>query len=170
MISGPMPCIWFDDEAEDAAKLWTSVVPNSSIIATQEYPASAEEVSGKSAGSVMTVDIELAGVRWQLLNGGAQFNNHDEAVSFVLQCDTQSEIDQLWERLVEGGGEHGPCGWLKDRFGISWQVIPAGWDELVQREDPAAFERAMAAMLKMGKLDIEELRRAAEGVEVGASR
>jgi predicted 3-demethylubiquinone-9 3-methyltransferase (glyoxalase superfamily) len=169
MISAPMPCIWFDDEAEAAAELWTSVVPNSRIVQTQAYPAAAEEVAGKPAGSVMTVDIELAGVRWQLLNGGPQFNDHDESVSFVLQCDTQQEIDELWDRLVEGGGEHGPCGWLKDRFGISWQVVPSGWDELVRREDPEAFERSMAAMLKMGKLDIAELRRAAEEIGAGTS-
>lgn len=169
MISAPTPCIWFDDQAEDAARLWTSIVPNSRIVTTQTYPRSAEAVAGKPAGSVMTVDIELNGQRWQLLNGGPEFT-HSEAVSFVLECDTQAEIDQLWDALVEGGGEHGPCGWLKDRFGVSWQVVPAGWDELVRREDPEAFERAMAAMLTMGKLEIEQLRRAAGGVGVGASQ
>jgi predicted 3-demethylubiquinone-9 3-methyltransferase (glyoxalase superfamily) len=167
MITAPVPCIWLDDQAEQAADLYTSIVPNSRIVQVQRYPESAEAVAGKPAGSVMVVEIELAGQRWQLLNGGPQFTP-DEAVSFVLRCETQEEIDELWERLVEGGGEHGPCGWLKDRFGVSWQVVPAGWDDLVHSDDPVAFDRAMAAMLQMGKLDIEQLRRAAEGAASAA--
>lgn len=168
MIAAPITCIWFDDQAEDAATLYTSIVPNSRIVDIQHYPKSAEAVSGKPAGSVMLVEIELAGQRWQLLNGGPQFTP-DEAVSFVLECETQDEIDDLWEQLVQGGGEHGPCGWLKDRFGVSWQVVPSGWNDLVQRTDPEAYDRAFAAMLEMGKLDIEVLRRAATG-ETVASR
>ena len=168
MIKAPAPCIWFDDQAEEAARLYTSVVPNSRIVQTALYPKSAEEVSGKPAGSVMTVDVELGGQRFQLLNGGPQFTPN-EAISFTLECETQQEIDDLWERLVEGGGEHGPCGWLKDRFGVWWQVTPTGWDELVRRDDPQAYDRAMAAMLKMGKIEIDELRRAAAGETVTTS-
>jgi predicted 3-demethylubiquinone-9 3-methyltransferase (glyoxalase superfamily) len=160
MIQPPVPCIWFDDQAEEAASFYTSVVPNSRIVQTQRYPESAVEVSGKPAGSVMVVDVDLGGQRFQLLNGGPGFTP-DEAISFVLQCDTQDEIDELWNALVDGGGNHGPCGWLSDRFGVSWQVVPSQWDELVQQGDPMAFDRAMAAMLTMGKIDIEELSRAA---------
>lgn len=167
MITAPIPCIWFDDQAEQAATLYTSIIPNSRVVQTTAYPPSAEQVSGKPAGSVMTVDIELDGQRWQLLNGGPQFTP-DEAISFVVECERQDEIDDLWERLAADGGEHGPCGWLKDRFGVSWQVVPAGWDELVQRDDSEAFDRAMGAMLKMGKLDIAELRRAAAGATARA--
>jgi predicted 3-demethylubiquinone-9 3-methyltransferase (glyoxalase superfamily) len=167
MIKAPAPCIWLDDQAEEAAAFYTSVVPNSRIIGTTLYPKSTEDVSGKPAGTVQTVDIEIGGQFFQLLNGGPTFSP-SEGISFILECDTQAEIDELWERMVEQGGEHWPCGWLKDRFGVSWQVVPSGWKELMQSDDPEAYDRAIAAMLKMGKLDIEGLRRAAAGETVAA--
>lgn len=167
MIKGPMPCLWFDDQAEAAAEFYTSVFDDSRIVQTAPYPKAAEAVSGKPAGSLMTVDIEIKGTRFQLLNGGPQFT-FSEAVSFTFECDTQDEIDSLWDKLVEGGGEHGPCGWLKDRFGVSWQVVPSGWDELVQGNDPEAYERASSALFRMGKIDIAELRRAAGGATTSA--
>lgn len=168
MIKAPHPCLWFDDQAEQAAEFYTRVIPNSRIVETTRYPAAGQDVTGKPAGSVMTVIIELNGAPVMLLNGGPQFS-FDEAMSLVLACDSQEEIDELWDALVDGGGEHGPCGWLKDRFGLSWQVVPAGLDELFASSAPEARNRAMEAMLQMGKLDLAELRRAAEGVGAGAS-
>jgi predicted 3-demethylubiquinone-9 3-methyltransferase (glyoxalase superfamily) len=153
-----VPNLWFDTQAEEAAGFYISVFKNSRIVSTTRYP----EGAPREAGMVMTVEFELDGQRFVGINGGADFK-FDEAVSFEIKCETQEEIDYFWERLSEGGSE-GPCGWLKDRYGLSWQVVPTGMEELLADPDPKRAERAMQAMLGMGKLDIAALRSAADGV------
>ncbi len=150
-----VPNLWFDTEAEEAAE---SVFRNSRIVNVAHYP----EAGPRPAGTVMTVEFELDGQRFVAINGGPQFT-FDEAVSFAIGCETQDEIDYYWERLSEGG-EEGPCGWLKDRYGLSWQVVPTAIEELFADSDPERARRAMEAMLKMRKLDIAALRSAADGV------
>jgi predicted 3-demethylubiquinone-9 3-methyltransferase (glyoxalase superfamily) len=152
------PNLWFDTEAEDAANFYVSVFPNSRIVAVTHYT----EAGPRPAGMVMTVEFELDGQRFVGINGGPEFT-FDEAVSFQINCETQDEIDSYWERLSEGGQE-GPCGWLKDRFGLSWQVVPTGMEELFTDPDTSRAERAMRAMLGMGKIDIAALHSAADGV------
>jgi predicted 3-demethylubiquinone-9 3-methyltransferase (glyoxalase superfamily) len=152
------PNLWFDTEAEEAADFYTSVFKNSRIVNVAHYT----EAAPRPAGTVMTVEFELDGQRFVGINGGPQFT-FDEAVSFQISCEDQDEVDYYWERLTEGG-EEGPCGWLKDRFGLSWQVVPTGMAELFNDPDPERARRAMEAMLQMRKLDIEALRRAADGV------
>ena len=152
------PNLWFDTEAEEAAAFYTSVFKNSRIVKVTHYT----EAGPREAGMVMTVEWELDGQRFVGINGGPQFK-FDEAVSFQINCETVDDVDYYWERLSEGG-EEGPCGWLKDRYGLSWQVTPAGIDELFADPDPERARRAMEAMLKMRKLDMAELRRAADGV------
>lgn len=151
------PNLWFDTEAEEAADFYLSVFDNSRIVSVTHYT----EGAPRPAGTVMTVEFEIDGQRFVGINGGPQFK-FDEAVSFAISCKDQEEVDYYWERLSEGG-EEGPCGWLKDRFGLSWQVVPAGMEEVFNDPDPKRAERAMQAMLKMGKLDVAELRRAADG-------
>jgi predicted 3-demethylubiquinone-9 3-methyltransferase (glyoxalase superfamily) len=152
-----IPNLWFDTEAEEAAELYTSVFKNSRIVAFTHYP----EGAPREAGMVMTVEFELDGQRFVGINGGPEFQ-FDEAVSFEIKCESQDEVDYYWERLSDGG-EEGQCGWLKDRFGLSWQVVPTGMEELFADPDPERAQRAMAAMLEMGKLDAAELQRAADG-------
>jgi predicted 3-demethylubiquinone-9 3-methyltransferase (glyoxalase superfamily) len=152
------PNLWFDGNAEEAADFYVSVFENSRIVSSARYP----ENSPGPAGTVMTVEWELDGQRFVGINGGPQFK-FSEAVSFQIDCETQEQIDYYWEKLGEGG-EEGPCGWLRDRFGLSWQITPTGMDELFSDPDPARADRAMQAMLKMKKLDIAELRAAADGV------
>ncbi len=156
-----VPNLWFDTEAEEAAEFYTSVFENSRIIGVAHYT----EAGPRPAGTVMTVEFELDGQRFVGINGGPQFK-FDEAVSFQIACETQEEIDYYWERLTDGG-EESQCGWLRDRFGLSWQVVPTGMDELFSDPDPERPRRAMEAMLKMRKLDIEALRRAADGAPAG---
>jgi predicted 3-demethylubiquinone-9 3-methyltransferase (glyoxalase superfamily) len=153
-----IPNLWFDTEAEEAAKFYTSVFDNSRIVNVTHYT----EAGPRTAGMVMTVEFELDGQRFVGINGGPEFT-FDEAVSFQINCETQDEVDYYWQRLSEGGQE-GPCGWLKDRHGLSWQVVPTVLEELLADPDPARAQRAMQAMLGMGKLDIEALREAADGV------
>src|SRR5687767_1505950 len=150
--------LWFDTEAEEAAEFYTSVFPNSRVVGRTHYP----EDAPREAGMVMTVDFELDGQRFVGINGGPQFT-FDEAVSLAITCESQDEVDYYWERLSDGG-EEGPCGWLKDRYGLSWQVVPTGMEELFADPDPERAQRAMQAMLEMRKLDIAALRRAADGV------
>ena len=152
------PNLWFDTEAEDAAKYYTSVFENSRIVSVAHY----NEAAPGKAGTVMTVEFELDGQRFVAINGGPEFK-FNEAVSLAIDCETQDEIDYYWEKLTDGGGE-GPCGWCKDRFGLSWQVVPSAIDELFGDADPKRAERAMKAMFSMKKLDIAELLRAADGV------
>jgi len=152
------PNLWFDTEAEEAANYYVSIFDNSRIVNVARYT----EAGPGEPGSVMVVEFELDGQRIVGINGGPQFK-FSEAVSLQVNCETQEEIDYYWERLADGG-EEGPCGWLKDRYGLSWQVTPSGMDELFSDPDPQRAERAMRAMFEMKKLDIAELRRAADGV------
>jgi predicted 3-demethylubiquinone-9 3-methyltransferase (glyoxalase superfamily) len=157
MQSKITPNLWFDTEAEQAAEFYVSIFKNSRVIGVSHYP----ENSPGPAGKVMTVEFELDGLSFVGINGGPQFK-FDEAVSFQISCADQAEVDYFWERLTDGG-EESQCGWLKDRFGLSWQVIPQGMGELFSDPDRERASRAMQAMLKMKKLDIDELRRAADG-------
>ena len=152
------PCLWFDTEAEEAAQFYTSVFPNSRIVHVSHYGSAGP----RPAGMVMEVEFELNGRSFLALNGGPDFT-FSEAISLQADCKDQDEVDRLWVTLSEGG-EEGPCGWLKDRYGLSWQVVPAGMDELFDDSDPERAARAMQAMLQMRKLDIAALRRAADGV------
>jgi predicted 3-demethylubiquinone-9 3-methyltransferase (glyoxalase superfamily) len=149
--------LWFDTEAEEAAEFYISVFKNSRIVHVAHYPENAP----REAGMVMVVEFELDGQRFVGINGGPEFK-FDEAMSLQINCETQDEVDYYWDALTEGG-EEGQCGWLKDRYGVSWQVTPTGMDELFSDPDPKRAERAMVAMLKMGKLDIAALRAAADG-------
>ncbi len=155
------PHLWYDTQAEEAAKLYTSIFDNSRILRVARYPEAAVEVSGKTKGSVMTVEFELEGQRFLALNGGPQFT-FNESMSFMVLCDNQDEVDYFWEKLTEGG-EEGPCGWLKDKFGLSWQVVPTRLAELLNDKDAKRVERVTAAFLKMKKLDIDALERASAG-------
>jgi len=150
------PWLWFDTEGEEAAEFYTSVFPNSKIVEVTRYgPANPQQ-----EGTVMTVTFDLDGQRVSALNGGPQYK-HSEAFSFMVDCEDQDEVDYYWEKLGEGG-EHGPCGWLKDRFGLSWQVVPRRLPELLGDPDPAKAQRVMSAMMQMGKIEIAGLERAAE--------
>jgi predicted 3-demethylubiquinone-9 3-methyltransferase (glyoxalase superfamily) len=157
------PCLWFDDQAEDAANFYTSVFKDSRIVEVSRYGEAGKEIHGRPAGSVMTVELELNGQRFTALNGGPIFK-FNEAVSFQVGCETQEEVDYYWEKLSAGGDEKAQqCGWLKDRYGLSWQVIPNILNELVKDPESEKSQRAMNAMLQMKKLDIAELKRAYEG-------
>ncbi|MGB9377901.1 MAG: VOC family protein [Mycobacteriales bacterium] len=153
-----IPNLWFDTQAEEAAEFYISVFKNSRVVSVSHYT----DAGPREAGMVMTVEFELDGQRFVGINGGPEFT-FDEAVSFQITCADQGEVDYYWGRLTEGGQES-QCGWLKDKFGLSWQVVPTGMEELFTDPDPQRARRAMEAMLKMGKLDIAALRRAAEGV------
>jgi predicted 3-demethylubiquinone-9 3-methyltransferase (glyoxalase superfamily) len=150
------PNLWFDTESEQAAEFYVSVFPNSEIKMISYYG----EAGPRPAGTVLTVDFTLGGQEFTAINGGPQFT-FDEAISFGIQCADQEEIDYYWTRLSEGG-EEGPCGWLKDRYGLSWQVIPAGYAELMSDPDPGRRDRAMAAVLGMKKLDMAAIQAAAD--------
>ena len=150
------PCLWFDTEGEDAAALYTSVFPNSRIVDVGRYG----EAGPREAGSVMTVKFELDGHEFLALNGGPEFT-FDEAVSFQIYCKDQEEVDYYWSRLTADGGEEGPCGWLKDRFGLSWQVVPTRLMELLGDPDANVSQAAMRAMLQMSKIDIAAVEQAA---------
>jgi predicted 3-demethylubiquinone-9 3-methyltransferase (glyoxalase superfamily) len=147
-------CLWFDTEGEDAANFYVSVFPNSRIVNVSRYG----DAGPRPAGSVMTVDFELDGRPFMALNGGPEFT-FNEAVSFVVDCADQDEVDHYWTKLSEGG-EEGPCGWLKDRFGLSWQVVPAALGELASDPDPAKSQAVIKAMLGMRKLVVAELQAA----------
>lgn len=148
-------CLWFDTQGEEAAKFYTSVFPNSRIIDVSRYGSAGP----RPEGTVMTVDFELDGAPFVALNGGPEFT-FSEAVSFQINCETQDEVDAFWNSLSEGG-EQGPCGWLKDRYGLSWQVIPAALPRLLSDPDPEKSQRVMEAMLSMQKIEIDALERAA---------
>ncbi len=151
------PNLWFDTEAEEAASFYTSIFEDSRIVSVSHYT----DAGPREAGMVMVVEFELNGQRFVAINGGPEFT-FDEAVSFQINCDDQAEIDYYWEKLTDGG-EESVCGWLKDRYGVSWQVTPRGMDELFNGSDPARAERAMRAMFEMRKLDIATLQAAADG-------
>ena len=158
------PCLWFDGQAEEAARFYTSLFPDSRI---QSIDRSAADNPSGPKGSVITVEFTLAGRSYIGLNGGPDFK-FNEAISLSIECDDQAEVDRYWDALIANGGEPSVCGWLKDRFGLSWQVVPRRLNEMYKSGDAAAAERAMQAMLKMTKLDIAELERAYAGQAVTA--
>jgi predicted 3-demethylubiquinone-9 3-methyltransferase (glyoxalase superfamily) len=157
------PCLWFDHQAEEAAKFYVSIFDNSSIGAVARYGKEGFEVHRRPEGSAMTVTFRLEGQEFTALNGGPLFN-FTEAVSFVVHCESQAEVDRYWERLSEGGDEKAQqCGWLKDKYGLSWQIVPNALFDLMRGPDAAKSGRVMNAMLQMKKLDIAELKRAYDG-------
>lgn len=152
-----VPNLWFDNEAEEAVDFYTSVFKDAQKGAVTRYGESGAEVSGQPSGSVMTVAFELLGQKFVALNGGPEFK-FSEAVSFMIQCDDQEEIDYYWEKLTEGGDEKAQiCGWLKDKYGLSWQVVPKALNELAEKDEPEKFEKMMKVMLEMKKIDLETL-------------
>jgi predicted 3-demethylubiquinone-9 3-methyltransferase (glyoxalase superfamily) len=155
-------CLWFNNQAEAAANFYTSIFKHSKIGSITHYGAAGARASGQPEGSVMTVEFEIDGRKFMGLNGGPDFP-FNEAVSFVVNCSDQEEIDDYWTRLTEDGGAPGPCGWLKDKFGLSWQIVPAELMDMHADTDPAKRERVMTAMLGMQKLDLETLRQAYKG-------
>lgn len=157
------PCLWFDDQAESAAHYYVSIFKNSRILTVSHYGEAGFEVHGRPAGSVLTVAFELDGQHFLALNGGPLFK-FSEAISLIVSCDTQADIDYYWERLCEDGDPAArQCGWLKDKFGLSWQVVPAELDDLICDPDPGVRDRVMTALLKMSKLDLDLLRAARAG-------
>ena len=152
------PCLWFDGQAEAAAAHYIAIFPNSEIVGVTRY---GPDGPGQE-GAVMTVEFSLAGQHYVGLNGGPQFT-FTEAISFYIHCADQDEVDHYWTRLSDGG-EEGPCGWLKDRFGVSWQVVPSEMMALLQDPDPGRAQRATAAMMQMKRIDVAEIRRAADSV------
>jgi predicted 3-demethylubiquinone-9 3-methyltransferase (glyoxalase superfamily) len=156
-MKGITPNLWFDTEAEEAANFYTSIFKDSEVLEVTHYG----EAGPRPAGMVLTVTFKILGQEFTGLNGGPDFK-FNEAVSLLVNCETQEEVDDLWERLSEGG-EEGPCGWLKDKFGLSWQIIPTRLPELLGDKDPEKANRVMKSMLQMGKIDIKALERAYEG-------
>jgi predicted 3-demethylubiquinone-9 3-methyltransferase (glyoxalase superfamily) len=155
MMTKLTPCLWFDTEGEEAAKFYTSVFPNSRIVDVAHYGAAGP----REEGTVMAVSFELDGQKFVALNGGPEFT-FDEAISFQVSCDSQEEVDEFWSTL-SAGGEEGPCGWLKDRYGLSWQIVPTVLIELLSDPDREKSQRVMSAMLNMKKIEIDALERAA---------
>ena len=154
------PCLWFDGQAEEAAAFYASIFPNGRV---DKVVRAAADNPSTPAGAVLTVEFTLDGARFIGLNGGPEFS-FTEAISFEIECQDQGEVDRYWDALVQQGGEHSVCGWLKDRFGVSWQVVPRQLDEMLESSDREAAKRAMEAMLEMQKIDVAKLREAYEGV------
>ena len=154
-----LPCLWFDTEAEAAANHYVSIFKNSRLGKISRYGKEGQEIHGKEAGSVMTVEFKIEGQKFLALNGGPHFK-FNEAVSFQILCETQGEVDYFWDKLVQGGKE-APCGWLKDKFGLSWQVVPTVLPEMLKDENAKKAQRVMKAMLQMRKIDIAALKQAA---------
>ena len=156
------PFLWFNGNAEAAAKFYTSVFKKSKIHAVTRYSKSPSKATGRPAGSVMTVEFDIEGQRFTALNGGANFK-FNQSISFVVRCKTQAELDYYWKKLTSGGGEEVACGWLKDKYGLFWQIIPDGLMEKLESKDPEKVERVMAAVMTMIKLDIKKLKAAYVG-------
>jgi predicted 3-demethylubiquinone-9 3-methyltransferase (glyoxalase superfamily) len=157
------PCLWFDEQAEAAAQFYTAIFRNSRIVSITRYGEAGYEVHGKPAGTIMTVEFELEGQAFIALNGGPVFT-FNEAISFQVYCETQEEVDYYWEKLSEGGDEKAQqCGWLKDKYGVSWQIVPTVLIEMIKDPDVEKSQRVMAAMLRMKKIDIATLKRAYAG-------
>ena len=154
------PCLWFDDKAEEAVNFYVSIFKNSKVGSIARYGEAGAEVSGRPKGTVMTVAFQLEGQEFLALNGGPIFK-FTEAISFIVNCETQEEIDKMWEKL-SAGGEKGRCGWLKDKYGLSWQIVPPVLGEMLQDKNALKLERVMKAMLQMNKLDIKTLKQAYE--------
>ncbi|MDP3759457.1 MAG: VOC family protein [Ramlibacter sp.] len=158
-----VPCLWFDSQGEEAARFYTELFPDSRITHIARYPEAGKEVHGRQPGSVLTVSFELAGQPFTALNGGPHFK-FNEAVSLQIMCDDQKEVDHYWNALTAGGPvEAQQCGWVKDRYGLSWQVIPRAFLDMMASKDTAAVERAFAVMMNMKKLDLAALQRAFNG-------
>jgi predicted 3-demethylubiquinone-9 3-methyltransferase (glyoxalase superfamily) len=163
IVSKIVPCLWFDHQAEEAARFYTGIFPDSRITNISRYPKAGQEVHGREPGSVLTVAFELAGQALTALNGGPVFK-FNEAISLQVMCDTQEEVDHYWNQLSQGGDPQAQqCGWVKDRYGLSWQVVPRQLLEWIVDPDPQKAERTFSAMLQMKKLDLAALRRAHEG-------
>ncbi|MBI3899675.1 MAG: VOC family protein [Gammaproteobacteria bacterium] len=157
------PCLWLDTQAEDAARVYTTIFKNSKIVNISRYGEAGYEIHGKPAGTVLTVAFELDGQTFTALNGGPLFK-FNEAISFQVNCENQEEVDYYWEKLADGGDERAQqCGWLKDKFGVSWQVVPAVLPKMLMDPNPEKSERVMKAMLQMKKIDINKLKRAYDG-------
>jgi predicted 3-demethylubiquinone-9 3-methyltransferase (glyoxalase superfamily) len=157
------PCLWFDDQAEEAARFYTAIFHNSKITSITRYGEAGHEVHGRPAGTVMAVAFELAGQAFTALNGGPLFK-FNEAISFQVNCETQEEVDYYWEKLSEGADRDAQqCGWLKDKYGVSWQVVPNVLRKMLADPDSEKSQRVMKSMLQMKKIDIEELKRAYDG-------
>ncbi|MDO8726676.1 MAG: VOC family protein [Candidatus Methanoperedens sp.] len=156
------PCLWFDNKAEEAANFYTSIFKNSKISNSTRYGKEGYEIHGKKEGTVMTMDFEIEGQKFLALNGGPEFK-FNEAISFIVTCKTQKEVDYYWEKLTADGGQESVCGWLKDKYGVSWQIVPEMTDKLVGDPTSEKSQRAMKAMLQMKKIDIEGLKRAYDG-------
>ncbi len=157
------PCLWFDDQAEEAAKFYTAIFKDSRILDTSRYGEAGQDVHGKPPGTVLTVAFELDGQAFTALNGGPMFK-FTEAISFQINCETQEDVDYYWERLSEGGDRSAQqCGWLKDKYGVSWQVVPTVLIRMLADPDLAKSQRVMTAMLQMNKIRIDELDRAYRG-------
>ena len=163
-MSSITPCLWFNGQAEEAATFYTGLFPDSQIDNVSRAQA---DNPSTNKGDVLTVNFTLRGTPFVGLNGGPDFT-FSEAISFVVDCEDQAEVDRYWDALVEGGGEYGPCGWLKDRFGLSWQVVPKQLYEVLDGPDRDGAQRAMEAMLQMSKLDVAQLQAAYEGVPTPA--
>lgn len=162
MMQKISPFLWFNDNAEPAVKFYTSVFKKSKILAVTHYDDAGANASGRTEGSVMTIEFELEGQRFVALNGGPHFK-FTEAVSFVVYCQTQAELDKFWRKL-SAGGQEGQCGWLKDKFGLSWQIVPSILPELLCANDPAKAHHVLQAIFKMQKLDIKTLKNAAKSI------
>jgi predicted 3-demethylubiquinone-9 3-methyltransferase (glyoxalase superfamily) len=161
-----VPCLWFDTQAEDAARFYTGIFKNSTIGTITRYSEAGREVHGRAAGTVMTVEFDLNGQKFTALNGGPHFK-FNEAISFQIMCQNQQEVDHYWNKLSQGGDPSAQqCGWLKDKFGLSWQVVPTPLLEMLTDSDREKADRTMEAMLQMKKLDIAELERAYDGEAV----
>jgi predicted 3-demethylubiquinone-9 3-methyltransferase (glyoxalase superfamily) len=152
------PCLWFDGNAEEAVNFYISIFKNSKIEKISRYGKAGYEIHGMKSGTVMTIEFQLFGQVYLALNGGPEFK-FNEAVSFMVNCETQKEVDEFWEKLSEGG-EKGPCGWLKDKYGLSWQIVPTVLGKMLQDEDAKKTDRVMSTMLQMKKLDIHILEQA----------
>ena len=156
------PFLWFDDQAEQAAKFYTSVFKNSKVGRILRYDETSAKTAGRPAGSVLTIEFEIGGQKFTALNGGPQFK-FNESVSFVVNCETQNEIDYFWEKLTAGGGQESECGWLKDKFGLSWQITPTVLIDMLNDKDPKKAGQVMKAMMQMQKIEINKLKAAYAG-------
>jgi predicted 3-demethylubiquinone-9 3-methyltransferase (glyoxalase superfamily) len=153
------PFLWFDHQAEEAAKFYTSVFKSSKVGRTLRYDEASAKGAGRPVGSVLTIEFEIAGQKFTALNGGPEFK-FNESISFVVNCDTQNEVDYFWEKLTADGGQESQCGWLKDKFGVSWQITPTVLIDMLNDKDAKKAERVMKAMMQMQKIDIKTLKEA----------
>jgi predicted 3-demethylubiquinone-9 3-methyltransferase (glyoxalase superfamily) len=161
-MKGITPNLWFDNQAEEAANFYVSIFPNSKVGTISRYDEAASQASGRPKGSAMTVSFELNGQPYLGLNGGPMFKI-SEAISFIVNCESQEEVDRFWEQLTADGGQEVQCGWLKDKFGLSWQIVPTALGEMMSKGTPAQSGRMMGALMQMKKLDIAALKKAFDG-------